>query len=112
MSDVASLALCKELYEVSGWDNKDDNPYEIKHYWVDYGKRNGFNVQVTNHIDWQDSVAEYPAYTAGYLLRKFAPTKVSLESYNDNSFWIATLPKLVITATPDLMEEPTPQKMP
>ena len=32
MADVASLEHCKELYELSGWDNTDTSWYKVYYY--------------------------------------------------------------------------------
>jgi hypothetical protein len=64
--NVASLVLCRELYELSGWDDTD---YK---YW---------NGEVSNDIDgsvWDWGKNNYkencsPAYDLGYLLRKLRP---------------------------------------
>lgn len=54
MNEVASLDLCKELYELSGWEDT--------HFY--YG---GHPTAVYTS---SSNLAEYPAYSLGYLLRK------------------------------------------
>ena len=53
--NVASLSLCKALYEVNGWDDtyfvwREDLP------------------EAVSRVDWDEY--DYPAYDLGYLLRK------------------------------------------
>lgn len=52
MTDVASLDLCKELYELSGWE-------------TDY---------TTKEFDDKNHIVGTPAYSLGYLLRKLPRT--------------------------------------
>lgn len=85
MSDVASLELSKELYELSGWDADD--------WW--------FGNQVYGaHQDWPKrgfypEGQEAPAYTAGYLLRKLqeglpSGEYVAISADNDKrGVWLA-----------------------
>lgn len=54
MSDIASFELCKELYELSGWESGQ---------WV--------NVNTGTKLD-----GRYPAYDLGYLLRKLPTTEI------------------------------------
>lgn len=56
--NVASLENCKRLYELSGWD--DDSLWFYCH---------GHAMQSTE-FDTADFHQHYPAYDAGYLLRK------------------------------------------
>jgi hypothetical protein len=61
--NVASLELCKELYELSGWIKADDwgfRKYSAKGIAMNYGSRLG--------------KYEIPAYDLGYLLRKLPKT--------------------------------------
>ena len=67
--NVASLELCKELYELSGWDS---NPGQ----WVWHriynplAGDNEWSVNLYQHITRAEQ--QYPAYDLGYLLRRFA----------------------------------------
>lgn len=64
--NVASLERCRELYELSGWEETDSA------YWPQF--IDGTKVRL---VDWnypasgnQDRI---PAYSLGYLLRKLPP---------------------------------------
>lgn len=63
MSDVASLELCKELYELSGWNNtffwRESGPDGEYLRWNE--PNHGLNRMRENGV---------PAYDLGYLLRK------------------------------------------
>lgn len=65
--NVASLELCKELYELSGWGDT-----EKAHYLLD-GKPQVMRwskVGVEDERSWHELVLRAPAYDLGYLLRK------------------------------------------
>lgn len=73
MTDVAAVDLCKELYELSKWE-------DCKFYWV--GRLQKYK-QAKDRVRWfvgygrirQSSEAEYwPAYDLGYLIRKLPPS--------------------------------------
>lgn len=93
MNDVASLELCKELYELSGWGKKLG---ETDFYTVNArGKQAAFvrQGQVIGELslaEWKKSI---PAYTLGYLLRKL-PLNIEgafkeLNHYGtDNGYWV------------------------
>lgn len=58
MNEVASLELCKELYELSGWGDTDK--------WLivnEFGEPSLIGSKAVHN-------KSYPAYSAGYLLRK------------------------------------------
>lgn len=59
MADVAGLKLCRELYDLSGWN-------DTFFRWADHGKDSFFGVFV-------DDGLHPPAYDLGYLLRKLPP---------------------------------------
>ncbi len=71
--NVASLELCKELYELSGWD--DTHAFYYEHYdgialkFNDQGAYNG-QVESFSRDAWNT-----PAYDLGYLLRKMPAKK-------------------------------------
>lgn len=67
---VASIELCRELYELSGWDDP--------HFAYE-----DFETLMTDWVDTDDVV---PAYDLGYLLRKL-PWNVVLENTIDGSHW-------------------------
>ena len=73
---VASLELSRELYELSGWDDR----RAIQYYWhgddLDH-------VTVVDAEQHEPECAVYPAYDLGYLLRKLPG------SFNDkgNSYY-------------------------
>lgn len=79
--NVASLNLCKELYELSGWLKGTDK------FWFESNsksqlinkpfKPNGFNEE-----------NRYPAYDLGYLLKKLNKIGVSLSGSGDR--WSAS----------------------
>lgn len=60
--NVASLELCKELYELSGWWESTENWYVPNN---DAYKARHESVRGPENFEWQ-----YPAYDLGYLLRK------------------------------------------
>lgn len=70
--NVASLELCKELYELSGWTT--DTYYWLQGSMPDLAEQEHYPTVVFHN----DSLAEYPyayerqcpAYDLGYLLRK------------------------------------------
>lgn len=68
--NVASLELCKELYQLSGWIG-------TYGYWDTDAK-----VWATTDLD--GAAVESPAYDLGYLLRKLPPTIKA--SKNDSAF--------------------------
>jgi hypothetical protein len=79
MSNVASLELCKELYELSRWgkygETTDENP---AFYW-EQGDDFDYDLSGGSHFLPKDG-GIYPAYDLGYLLRKLPssiPTKTT-----------------------------------
>jgi hypothetical protein len=66
--DVASLELCKELYELSGW-GKTEHVYAIPKEESVEGMTPWLRVGVGDSYAWR----EHPAYDLGYLLRKLPP---------------------------------------
>lgn len=62
--NVASLDLCKELYELSGWKEAD---YV---YYANAGEHSG---TVGHKSQFFDKPENLPAYDLGYLLRKLPP---------------------------------------
>jgi hypothetical protein len=65
--NTASLELCKELYELSGWDDT-----YLRH-WVNAksGPSVDHAVAIFGYGKRKDTTIEaYPAYDLGYLLRK------------------------------------------
>ena len=79
--NVASLELCKELYELSGWDNT----------YFNYAEHElDGNIVLPYHRDSENSSKwfECPAYTLGYLLRKMSLGFRDL-SYHSDGRWIA-----------------------
>lgn len=82
--NVASLELCKELYELSGWDRTD------KSWWIE--QWGNFDTEVARYAHKQDeddtSTIHYPAYDLGYLLRKL-PNYVWSERYQEKArLWV------------------------
>lgn len=66
MSNVASLNLCKELYELSGWNKPTDGSLPRFYY---AGNGEVYGAESWNHEDF-----DCPAYDLGYLLRKLPLT--------------------------------------
>jgi len=60
--NVASLKLCKELYELSGWANANDG---LKWHTQTSPPAFGHGSYKTEHM--------FPLYDLGYLLRKLPP---------------------------------------
>jgi hypothetical protein len=87
---TASLELCKELYELSGWlTGIDGNCYVSL-----TGERRGFEVRpVTDTGNARIQIC--PAYDLGYLLRKLPAGNV-LTALEDE--WIASSSPKVTTA--------------
>jgi hypothetical protein len=77
MSDVASLDLCRELYELADWN-------EV-HWWY----------KTWDGIDWQLGTYEadipecIPAYDLGYLLRKLPQNigRITLKHREHSGMW-------------------------
>lgn len=78
--NVASLELCRELYEMSGWA---DTNYT---YYANGGKHSGTMMHRSMVFNKSDNL---PAYDLGYLLRKL-PTfhdEANLWLNNDGLSW-------------------------
>jgi hypothetical protein len=73
--NVASLELCRELYELSGWEL----PKSDFMKWVEYPEGTSALWAGSNPEHLDEVLASYPAYPLGYLLRKL-PRTVILES--------------------------------
>lgn len=73
--NTASLALCKELYELSGWAETE------KHWYIDQEQFEAVRT-ITEAMKFFDGERiEYrvaPAYDLGYLLRKLPERSISL----------------------------------
>lgn len=75
MIDVASLDLCKELYELSGWSFSDYS-YPVKSEKTEYQKFRSYHHKAVNRYAYLlenkggNLDNAIPAYTLGYLLRK------------------------------------------
>lgn len=63
MSNVASLENCKRLYELSGWVNG-------RSIWSLSASGHKAVTTTKRHFDTDRKLPAYPAYSAGYLLRK------------------------------------------
>lgn len=70
MSDVASLELCKELYELSVWGNEDGG-LKVAFSW--YGSEDSMSLVHTLAALGGGYSVRIPAYDSGYLLRKLPP---------------------------------------
>lgn len=73
--NVASLELCKELYELSGW-GKTQNVWAIATGEENKDVSPWLRVGVGSSSAWE----ELPAYDAGYLLRKL-PASVKIKGH-------------------------------
>lgn len=81
---TANLDLCKELYELSGWD--DSEWKEITQKWR-FKHRKDTNPELAIQ-PYQYKFGEYiPAYDLGYLLRKL-PRETILSNISDNGWTI------------------------
>jgi hypothetical protein len=87
--NTASLDLCKELYELSRWD---DTTYTW--YGSPHPERDDFELGLTGvHMD----CIEYPAYDLGYLLRKLPDEATSKKHggyhyfymHHNSEYWYA-----------------------
>ena len=94
---VASLELCKELYELSGWEDtekvwKYTEPMSTD---VKYGVRKDgdkwcYSIQDGPLSSWIPQASAWPAYDLGYLLRKLPFTQVKLRNAsngNHDYYW-------------------------
>lgn len=66
MSNVASLNLCKELYELSGWNGTEK-------CWATDGDSNYLSNYPNANLGHEEALVAY-AYDLGYLLRKLPLT--------------------------------------
>lgn len=78
MSDVASLELCRELYELSGW-NSGRRAY--------YRRNDDGSLSETSAFD-EDLEGEIRLYPLGYLLRRL-PQFVELDSVHNGQLQMA-----------------------
>lgn len=99
--NTASLDLCKELYELSGW-NDNDKWYCLKNFTTD------------PEYELEDSpiVADYipdgniPAYDLGFLLRKL-PQQLALIQTYDNKWqakWTVPIPVTYVSQPTALIQ--------
>lgn len=84
--NVAGRELCKELYELSGWD---DMPKETSFEWFYSVGEEGWHLRGKRQFSstaartFHERNAMFPAYDLGYLLRKL-PT--SIPPYEDHDY--------------------------
>lgn len=100
MTSVASLAPCRELYELSGWDDTDFGHQPVLRPGYEGVHRVVITQPKSNNI--------IPAYDLGYLLRKLPPTDESGDHWEmwrslDGMSWIIDCPTL------DTVNEATPE---
>jgi hypothetical protein len=96
--NVASLELCKELYELGGWgDVRDVWKYtepmstDIKYGTRKDGDRWCYSIQKGPMRSWNlNEVSVWPAYDLGYLLRKL-PEYVKLFRNNMGVYYCAAV---------------------
>lgn len=72
--NVASLDLCRELYELSGWDGTQEM------HWEESGSIETFDY---------DRVAICPAYDLGYLMRKLPAAELRTPFVEDDGDYFA-----------------------
>ena len=101
--NVASLELCKELYELSGWSkthmlwHKSANPMRALSSWLPTTTEAYWSFVKENR---GDEVLTIPAYDLGYLLRKLPPEDKKLgylDLCQDGTNWMARYTKLSAT---------------
>jgi hypothetical protein len=87
--NVASLELCKELYELSGWDDGDLD-------WWRYD--DGLKKHVLDIELVAGSIA--PAYNLGYLMRKLPNLSLHKEARNNGvytcAYWLGGIKNLIV----------------
>lgn len=71
--NVASLELCKELYELSEWDEQ----FPVLLHYLD----NEVWHKKLYQSDARDELTYCPAYTLGYLLRKLPADNETMVGY-------------------------------
>lgn len=64
--NVASLELCKELHELSGWSLPIYSPLK----WVEYADDSCALWAGSDPEHWDEIIQSSPAYDLGYLMRK------------------------------------------
>lgn len=82
--NVASLELCKRLYELSGWSNPDNFwVYDVDYTVFDADEWRVFNraVGLAGHKD------HIPAYDLGFLMRMLDGFNVTLRYSNQWRLW-------------------------
>jgi len=116
MSDVASLELCKELYELSGWAHTDSEKMWRHHLPINMSEVK-YRGEVENDnfrfrrspeaLRFREENKFYPAYSLGYLLRKLpAPCQVgSLYTTGYEAYYC--LKKPFVRTTGDTPEDAT-----
>lgn len=77
--NVASLELCKELYELSGWH--DTQQYGYQKSEDDYAIQYQVNKETKPGWWWYEGISAWAAYDLGYLLRKLPESIEDSESY-------------------------------
>lgn len=87
--NVASLELCKELYDLSRWGLERNSGFEGK-YWVGT-EQEGFNLRLMKGVPAYSST--YPAYDLGYLLRKLPQGCCGL--FQSKHTWVASYTDLL-----------------
>lgn len=109
--NVASLELCKKLFELSGWNGAD----KMWEQWTSRYNEGGLAPpQVANEgdadRDFQNGLLAWqpiPAYDLGYLLRKL-PTAIDLTHYSFSPWAAGYFGELVedkLTSTGDTPED-------
>lgn len=102
MSNVASLELCKELYELSGWFGTYANYYLIDGI-------GSLRPAIKTEDSWPGNqlVLEAPAYDLGYLIRKLPENKAV--EYSDENGWAAIYDDRIASGVVVRKEAKTPE---
>lgn len=68
MNNVADLDLCKQLYELSGWDGGEDTMYWCRNAGEELKPWNQTEMSEFSYPGFEET--GIPAYDLGYLVRK------------------------------------------
>ena len=88
--NVASLELCKELYQASGWEGTDWRWYKTpKLIYKGGSPEHDYSYWKIKPVSYRGRASDYVnAYDAGYLLRKLQQQSVKLNSNgNGEGVW-------------------------
>jgi hypothetical protein len=116
MMHVASLELCKELYELSWWTDTDD-----EHLLIPTGLRfgqpdkSGNQASYATEREWtvgKDNPSspwaaseKYPAYSLGYLLRKLDHFELTFNGLNYGAWYKVVRGDRIVNQRADTPED-------